>query len=789
MEEGIKILVIDDDAVDRQTLRRALKKADLEFSLTEFYEAPEVLNHLAGNNNYDCIFLDYLLPGTDGLALLKKLRLGGTKTPIIIITSQGDEKLAVEMMKSGASDYVVKDQITAPNIKKIIQSVTLLRNVERQKEATEQALKLSEARLSVAQKIAKIGNWERNLKNNEIYWSEEMYRIFEVDPDKYDPKDHLNLFHPDDKHLIKQGFENAKSGKPHNLDMRIILPEGNYKCINVQGYLQYDEQNQLEKLYGTVQDINQRKLVERELRDAKKVAEESGKIKEQFLANMSHEIRTPMNAITGFTKLLLQSQANFTSEQQRYINFIHNAGENLLVIINDILDFSKIEAGKLVLEHVDFYLQDVVDNVLGLFKGMASKKNVIIFEVIDEEVPLHLKGDPVRLNQVLMNLISNAIKFTEKGHIKLEVSSLRQSGTKVLLRFTVEDTGIGISEDTLKRVFDSFTQASSDTTRKFGGTGLGLTIAKKIVALQKGEINVRSKLGKGTVFITDLPFKKGAADVPKASMEGISKQKATIPDYPRHLKVLMAEDNVMNQELSIAIFKDIGWALDIANNGLVALEKLQASKYDIVLMDIQMPIMDGYEATLQIRNKLQAPLSEIPIMAITAHALNSEINKCLAAGMNDYISKPFKTSDLISKVCALVSGKGGARHVEEAPDMVVNEVAPVSINLDNLLMLSGSNPATLSSIIDIFMKETPAQTESLQQFLLKKDWNGLKSLCHKMKSSYAIIGATDVKKHLEEIEMDCMNKKIDAGKFNEHIQKIMELNTKIIQELEVKMPR
>lgn len=829
MEEEIKVLVIDDDEVDRLTLRRALKKVELNYTLTECFEAVDALKNIE-HNKYDCIFLDYLLPGIDGLMLLKQLRMEGNRTPIIIVTSQGDEKVAVEMMKSGASDYVVKDQITAPNIKKIIQNVTLLREIERQKEATELALKISEARLSEAQKIAKIGNWEFNYITEELYWSEEMYRIFNVDPDTFTPTSERNLalYHPEDQELIVRMVNEAKQGDSINLDLRVVLSEDTHKFVNLHGFLQFDKEGKVEKFYGTVQDINQRKLVEKELTEAKMMAEESGKIKEQFLANMSHEIRTPMNAIIGFTKLLLNHPEQLNPEQQKYINFISNAGENLLVIINDILDFSKIQSGKFELEQTDFILPDVTSNVLNLFRARAKEKDVELLEVIEDDVPFNLVGDPVRLNQVLVNVISNALKFTEKGYVKLSIKALRQSNSKALVRFIVQDTGIGIPDDKIETVFESFTQASSDTTRKYGGTGLGLTIVKKIVNLQKGEISVESKLGRGTSFIIDLPFKKSdlepSAIIVDSSASEVSK-KGNLPV----IKVLMAEDNEMNQELSKVVFKDIGWDLEIAENGKVVLEKLKKSSYDIILMDIQMPEMDGYEATLKIRSEFKPPASEIPIMAITAHALNSEINKCLAAGMNDYLSKPFKTPDLIAKVTALVSKKSLVYEdkednnvietVTEAPvedsfeenkkvaevevpelskvskstsldeNVLIEELGESLINLKNLVTLSGNNPNTINSIVDLFILQTPPRLEELKGYLKKKDWQNLKSLCHKLKSSYSIIGAASLKKNLEIIEVDCANKEIDAKKFDLLIKQTCELNDRVMQEIKQELSR
>lgn len=785
MNEETKVLVIDDDEVDRLTLRRALKKSEIDYSLTECVEATSAIE-LLKKSQFDCIFLDYLLPGTDGLVLLKRLRTEGIKTPVIIVTSQGDEKIAVEMMKSGASDYIVKTQIDPLNIKKIVQNATRLGQIERQREEAEKALLISQARLSEAQKIARIGNWDYNFITNEIYWSEEVYRIFELDPETFVPtaKNYVRLFHEDDRPAIKHALKTcADNGMQLALDLRVVLPDGTFKFVNVHAYYQYRESGEIEKFVGTVQDINQRKMVEQELIEAKKIAEESGKIKEQFLANMSHEIRTPMNAIIGFTNLLTEQKNLITPEHFKYIKAIHDAGEHLMVIINDILDFSKIESGKMVIENLDFSLPELIEKAVSLFRPKAEEKGIQLAYTIKEDVPVFVTGDPVRLNQVLVNLISNALKFTEVGYVKLDVEALRQSSSRAMIRFSIEDTGIGIPENKLTTVFESFTQARSDTTRKYGGTGLGLTIVKKIVELQRGEVSVHSVEGQGSTFIIDLPFEKSVSDNLKQKLEGVNKEEVKA-DYPKNIRVLMAEDNELNQALSESIFKRIGWHLDIAGNGAVALEKLKSSNYDIVLMDIQMPEMDGHTATLKIRNEFEAPLSQIPIIAITAHALNSEVKKCLAAGMNDYISKPFKVEDLIRKVCALVKKEvtTGKIVLEDQKPAVTDDSN--LINLNSLYEMSGNSPETVKTIINMFLSQAPGRVQELLKHLEKQDWENIKKLAHKMKSSYAILGMTRLKEYMQTMEDDCMNNTIDISKFEAIMTSVQSLNEKLMKELE-----
>lgn len=652
MERLINILIIDDDDVDRMTVVRALKGSALNYTVTEIQDAESGINSLI-SNSYDCVFLDYLLPGTDGLTLLKKVRLLGIRTPIVIITSQGDEKIAVEMMKAGASDYLIKTQINAHGIAQILRNVIKLQDIEKQREEAEVALKISEGRLAEAQKIARIGNWEFNFKSKSIYWSEEIYRIFDVDqvftPDFHN---YLTLFHPEDIPLIKNTLNKAKIGEHFNVDFRILLKDGSIKFAAANGYLVLNANQEVIKMIGTVQDITSRKLVEKELIEAKRTAEESIIIKEQFLANMSHEIRTPMNAIIGFTRLLLKQELN--EEQKKYIEAIHYSGENLLVIINDILDFSKIQSGKLTFEETDFYLPEIISPLLDMFEPKAKEKNIELIYELENIIPLSFKGDPVRLNQVLLNLFSNAVKFTENGYIKLQIKVLEYDAQDAMIEFIVEDSGIGIPENKLTAIFDSFTQAASDTTRKYGGTGLGLTIVKSIVELQGGSVEVKSKVGMGTSFTIHLPFKRSSSPSQEKVKAPRHSVNDALLDAIKDINVLLVEDNEINQLLAKLVLTRAGCKVTIADNGLRAVEKLKEGKFDIILMDIQMPEMDGYQATKVIRNELKAPLSETPIMAMTAHALSQEKDKCLHAGMNDYISKPFEANELFTKIVSLV---------------------------------------------------------------------------------------------------------------------------------------
>ena len=460
------------------------------------------------------------------------------------------------------------------------------------------------------------------------------------------------------------------------------------------------------------------------LNESEKGSKEAARVKEQFLANMSHEIRTPMNAILGFTNLLKKTALD--GQQSQYVDFIHSSGENLLTLINDILDLSKIEAGMMQLENAPFSLNGLISSVEIMFRDKAKSKGLQFIVQVDPVIHDTLSGDAIRLTQILINLLSNAIKFTEKGRVRLYVDAISTSDEDVVLRFNIQDTGIGILPEKMNNIFERFRQAEAETTRRFGGSGLGLSIVKQLVDLQRGSIKVESEPGKGTVFTVILPFK------PVLNYELTH---AVVPnDFHLTIKdafVLIAEDNQMNQQLIHHLMKQ--WKIDyvLVNNGQEAIDELQQKNFSLVLMDIQMPVMDGYAATSIIRNDLKL---SIPIVAMTAHAMAGEKEKCLSYGMNEYISKPIKERELYG-IIEQYNAPEFPEHTQPRPDNI--------INLKYLRELSMGDAEFEHAIIRQFIVQVPEELELLREAIRQNNMVQVKSVAHGMKSSVAYMGLTD----------------------------------------------
>lgn len=477
----------------------------------------------------------------------------------------------------------------------------------------------------------------------------------------------------------------------------------------------------------------------------KQRAENSEKFKQQFLANMSHEIRTPMNAIMGMTHLALDTSLN--PKQQGYLSGISKASENLLHIIDEILDLSKIEAGKIDLEQIDFSIRDVVEQVKQTLQHKATEKNIELLITVESTVPEIVIGDPVRLNQVLMNLAGNGLKFTEKGSVHLQIKQAQEQ-----IRFSVIDTGIGIPHDKLKSIFESFTQAHSSDTRKYGGTGLGLSISKELIELMGGHISIESEVGSGTTFSFTI-------GLPVGSKENLLKQQVSEQidgSILDGLKILLVDDNADNRIVCRDTLESKSNVEIIeASNGKEALEKLAVHDFDIVLMDVQMPVMDGYEATRQIRASFAAPKKDVPVIALTASVIRSDLDLCRAAGMDDYVPKPFKRSQLFTTIATLSNRK--IKFVRETVSKANAGPAMAfgHIDLSYLRNFCNGDEAKMQKYMRIFLESIPAWIDNLKTAESENSFQEIASLVHGFKTKLLMMGMDEARTVATELEMEC----------------------------------
>jgi len=514
---------------------------------------------------------------------------------------------------------------------------------------TQEKLISSERSLNEAQKIAKIGSWDFVLMTQELNWSNELYDIFELekipnDPDLYSK--FLASFFPEDALILKNNIENTIVNKvPYEMEHRIILPNKSIKWVLCTGVSVEDANNNVVALKGVVQDITQKKQIDAVIK-AKEQAEASNKAKSDFLANMSHEIRTPLNGIVGFTDLLLKTK--FDKDQLEYLKTVNESANTLMEIINNILDFSKIESGKLEISFEEIDVYELSNQIINLFKYEANHKKLDLILNISPDVPQFIIGDSFRLKQVLVNLLSNAMKFTFSGSIKLNIEQIDSDQKEARIKFSVIDTGIGIKVENQNKIFQSFIQADNTTTRKYGGTGLGLAISSQLLALKKSKLQLNSSYGVGSEFFFIIAFEKSNNKQNSSNMvlDVVENQPSKPLNSLSNYKILIAEDNKINMLLAKTLVQKIISNATIieVNNGFDATVLAKIEQPDLILMDIQMPIQNGYDATVAIRNT--TTIKDIPVIALTAGVLNGEKEKCISHGMSDYITKPIVHADL-----------------------------------------------------------------------------------------------------------------------------------------------
>ena len=670
------------------------------------------------------------------------------------------QEFSFELKAHSDEDTEIFQNVTFNSIrdqnKRLLGSAHVIRDITeefRQKEI----LKRSEEMLNDAQTFARIGSFEYDIKLNAIYCSDGVYDLLGIAKQKIKvDADLLRLVVPDDRKAITDAFMLLlEEGKPlHELIHVKRIDDGEEIVLSFTARTRITA-NGNPGIIGVIQDETKDYRIQKELKEAKERAEDTAKLKQIFVANVSHEIRTPMNAILGFGRFLME--ANLKDELKDYATNIYESAENLLVLIDDILDFSKLEAGKVRMEKTDFSLQSCLEQVYSMFQLKANQKGISLEIDSDKNLFPAYQGDPHRINQMLINLVGNALKFTEEGGVYIRAKKVSTKGKDAdTVAISVEDTGIGIPKDKLNTIFQSFSQAEGDTTRKYGGTGLGLSIVSNLLEVLGGKIQVDSKVGEGSCFTLEIPLEYGDPKKLKKHEKLEVEQKSG-----EGFDILVAEDNVNNQIITAKLLKDVGFRVKMVNNGAEAVEEFTRRKFDVVLMDIQMPIMDGLEAMKQIQ-LIEKNRKPTPVIALTAHALAEERDRYLKAGMTDYLAKPFKPDELYQVVFHQLEGinldkptKKTVKPKKKATPKITEtmENKGAIVDLAFLREMVGDDQDVVEEMVEIFKEDTPNYLNAIEEGLKPDDWESIAKTCHTLKSSIGFMGRQDLVGHAQTLQM------------------------------------
>jgi PAS domain S-box-containing protein len=758
MSPLIKILMVDDLPENLYALNVILKNEN--FNCIKASSGKEALEILDKDQDFAIILMDVQMPGMNGFETVdlihqdERLKL----LPVIFLTANMDSVNIFKGYEVGAVDYMIKplsSEILRAKVRVFVdlykktkeilaqkeRMKTLSNDVEVQKTLSKYSNSLLEASLDPLFTVSPQGKL--------MDMNEATVRITGLDREKLIGSDFFDYF--TDPILAREVYQDVfAQGSVVNSPLTLRHVSGELTDVFFNGSVYKDSKGNVSGIVIVARDVTEQKRIATELLNAKmpaelatgvaeeakgkaeratRIAEDAVKAKQQFLSNMSHEIRTPMNAIIGFTKVVLRT--DLSERQKEYLQAIKMSGDALIVLINDILDLAKVDAGKMTFEKAPFKMQESISAMLHLFETKIQEKNLVLVRQYDNRIPAVLLGDAVRLHQVILNLVSNAVKFTTEGEISVAVKMLEENDQRVLLEFSVKDTGIGIPENKIANIFENFQQASSNTTRLYGGTGLGLAIVKQLVEPQGGAVKVQSVQGRGSVFSFTLSFEKTNKEVDEeAGMVEIDKK-------VKNVQILVVEDISLNKLLLKTLLDDFGFEYDIVSDGKQATEKLQYKHYDLILMDLQMPVMNGFEATAYIREIMKL---KTPIMALTADVTTVDLEKCKSVGMNDYVSKPIDEKILYNKIIGLIKKRG--KRKSKSAGLLATYSQTGNIDLSYLSNLTKSEPQVMMKMLSFYLQQTPFLIKEMKLSSLNSAWDEVQSSAHKLIPSFSIMGIT-----------------------------------------------